>query len=284
MAEYASLAARLKEQLNDIIDVAYKDRSTAQRGQYKRFTIICSDKVLKTRNGDCRHNRVDRTSTIRLLRLEDRAYMGFVITAIHEVAHHIDFSNRNQSGHDAPFYIAFKKLLFAALDMGVITMEFFQQSRFESQNGEKILRMVREEYVPDPIDYKPDSVQIHVYNAFTVKDALKGRKYRWNAADAAWVLLTTISAIEREQAFLRSIGVKSDDIRIIEGSAVVTRLRKNVRLSGVTYDQREIVKSLGFRWNKEKKLWEKKIAEDVYSIEEANFLREQIPEIKINVC
>ena len=281
MKDFISLAVQLKRQMNDIIDVAYQNKSPSVRGQLKRFSLFCTDATKKTFLGDCRFNPKDKTSQIRIFALGDEGFKEILITTMHEVSHHIDHSLRGTSGHDAPFYLAHKKLLFAAMDMGIITKEDVVHSDSKARNRQKLAKMM-EDYQPNPVPYKQGTVQIYVYDAYFVKDSLKARGYKWNALDAAWVLETNDTSADGEKDFLLSLGLQESNIKTIKSSAVVVRLRKNVRLYNVPFENNQIVKELGYHWvNAGKtKYWEKKIDEEVLPPSEIAIL-ENISGIKI---
>lgn len=267
--EFASLAVRLKQQMNDIIDVAYRERSEAQIRQFKRFTISCMDKEFKSKNGDCRHMS-DKSSQIRIAKLECAPYRAILLTTIHEVSHHIEFSMRGESGHSSEFYKVHLELLFAAFDMGILSKEDVLNSGSTSRSLNRVIikRNMLDSYVPHPTDYKQNVVQVFVYNCFAIKDILKSRGYKWNKLDSAWVLETTNSKIDSEKEFLLENNIKEADIKIIASSAVVARLKKNAHVYGVPYDQNQIVKDLGYRWNKNGKFWTKQIDGDDLSSDE----------------
>ena len=260
--DYAALAVRLKQQMNDIIDVAYKNWSEKRRRQFKRFTIHCTDKELKSRNGDCRCF-LDGHSEIRIVKMGIASYRAVLLTTMHEVCHHIEHSLYGDTGHDEEFYQIHLELLFAAFDMGILSKDDVINSGSTSRSLNRVIikKHMLDSYVPHPVEYKQDAAQVFVYNAYAVKDRLKARGYKWNSLDAAWVLETNESVVDDERDFLLQNGLKEDDIKVIRSSAVVVRLRKNVQVYGVPYEQNQVVKELGYRWNGDgkKKYWWKKI-------------------------
>ncbi len=275
------LSARLKRQMNDIIDVAYRNKNPSVRGQLKRFTISCSTKETRSFLGDCRHLK-DGSSQIRIMAMEKEGYREILITTMHEVSHHIDYSLRGHSGHDAPFYLAHKKLLFAAFDMGILSKADVIHSKSRARNRNKLAKMM-DEYVPHPVNYKQGNILVSVFNGYSVKDALKARGYRWNPIDEAWTQELTSSELPAEQQTLAALGVSDDNIRIVEGSAVVAHLRNCVRLYNVPFEHNQTVKSLGFRWraeDKHTKYWEKKFDGESLPAAEMKILN-KIPNIKI---
>lgn len=279
--ELTTLAVQLKRQMNDIIDVAYQNKSSAVKGQLKRFTIYCTDEMQKTRLGTCRFKKEDKTSFIRIFAMGNEGYKEILVTTMHEVSHHVDYSLRGESGHDAPFYLAHKKLLFAAFDMGILTKDDVVNSGSNARNRNKLAKMM-DEYQPNPVSYKQDTAQVFAYNAYPVKNALKARGYQWNGLDMAWVLETKETSVDAEKELLLSLGLKETEIKIISSNAVVARLRKNVQLYNVPFESNQIVKDLGYRWNGEgkRKYWWKKIDGDCLPSSETAIL-EGIAGLKI---
>lgn len=270
--KFVGLAVQLKQQMNDIIDVAYRRVSSADRAQYKRFLIDCYDLDMRSRLGDCEWNSLEKTSNIRIVRMDSRTYISVLITTIHEVAHHIDYSQHGTSGHQAPFYTAYRLLLYAALNMGILTIQDMKESEYTGRSWGKVQKML-DEYRPEPVSYKPDSCSIRVYHAYQFKDALKARKYQWNGLDAAWTLETNTQRLQEEREFLAQLQVPQEQIKIIQGSAVVSRLTKIVTVHNVRFEDNATMKSLGYHWAKSKKCWEKRIQEGDLPNEEKEKLK-----------
>lgn len=275
---YTGLAVQLKKEMNDIIDVAYKEFSESKIQQFKRFTIYCTDKELTRIWGDCYCDPKTKASSIRIVRMKFANFKDVLVTTIHEVAHHIDYSLNNTTGHQTPFYDAFERLLFAAFDMGIITPSDVNEhnSRCRSKTMKRIAS-----YTPNPVDYKKDIIRIHVYNCYSIKGILKSKGYQWNGADMSWTKEINISDIDEERENLFSLGVSENNIKITTGPGVVSRIRSVVRLYDVPYEQREIPKSLGYKWVKKESAWEKQI-DDNLSSEEKETLK-QIPKIRIRI-
>lgn len=261
---HVGLAVQIKKMLNDILDVAYEsDVPPSTIIKFKRFTIMASEAELGGALGDCWHNK-DGSASIRILGLGRDRYQESLIVAIHEVTHHVEHTLYGKSGHSPRFYDIHKKLLFAAFDMGILKVEdVTEDSESRARNQYKLAGMMHE-YVPHPIDYKADNVQLFVYNAYSVKDKLKSHGYRWNGLDQAWTKELPESEFEDEMQFLQSLPVPESDIKQVRGGAVVTRLRKSAKLFNVPYEQRDIVKGLGYRWvdAKKQKYWRKLIDGD----------------------
>lgn len=280
---HTDLAIKIKRMLNDIIDVVYaQELNPATLGKLKRFTIYATEAEYLTKLGDCWYNK-DGSASIRLLGLGRDRYQESLIVAIHEISHHIERTLFGTSGHSAQFYDIHKKLLFASFDMGILAVtDVTDNSESRARNQDKLARMMKD-YVPHPIAYKTDVTNIFIYNSYAIKDQLKARGYRWNGLDQAWTKEVQNIALQEEYAFLQSLAVPPENVREVQGGAVVTRLRKSAKLFEVPYDQREVVKKLGYRWvdASKKKYWKKNIDGDDLPAEERAELVAKIPHIRI---
>ena len=282
--EYTTLAIQIKWLLNDVIEHAFRKISTDQDLlQFKRFKILCTDAERRSFHGDCHFNKENRTSTIRIVNLGKQRYQDCLITAIHEVSHHIEYSLHETSGHGNEFYRIHKKLLFAAFDMDIIQKEDVVNTESYAQNSEKLARMMKE-YRPSPVKYKQDQVQIFVYHGYECKENLKVRGYCWNKLDESWSRSLPKKDLEEEQDYLEELGVPADNIRLAEGGTVITRLKKTARVYNVPFERNAVLKKLGFRWNKKinPRCWQKQIDGEMLPPEEYQKLK-QIPGIDIKI-
>lgn len=258
--KYTSIAVALKRQMNEIIDFAYSGISEGKRKLYKNFRIECFASDRNTLLGYCQ--KVDDiTCRIRIFRTMSESQKTVLITTIHEVSHHIDFIDKNGFNHGKTFYDVHKKLLYAAFDLGILTVEDVINSDSSARNRHKLARMMSD-YTPSPSASSARiKTQIHVYNAYNFRTQLKERGYTWNPLDAAWALSCDANDVDREMSHLQKIGVPAGDVRVHKGNGVVTRLRKVVTLHNVPFDANAVVKDLGYRFVKErgKPLWRKQI-------------------------
>ena len=190
----------VKKILEDIVDTAYRGHPKLSR--YKRFYVEVSDKSLKSKNGD--YNGA--THRIRIFN-PDRDPVNIVKTTIHELAHHIDTVNRGTSGHGQPFYDAYVRLLKAAIDMGIFSLDDFLATARDSQDGNKIRAMIRG-YQPKENTYKADMVRITVANGYEFRESLKGFRFGWNPSSKVWQKEVALQDVKSETARLNDLGVE----------------------------------------------------------------------------
>ena len=245
--EHPELSRRLKTQLDDMIDIAYAKRPERQRNQCKKFTLVCMDQESSTINGDCTFMR-DGTSKIRILKVQRATYRAILLTTIHEVSHHIAHTLFREQGHKSKFYQIHLDLLFAAFDMGLLTKQEVIKSGSTSKVLNEIIiqRKMLDKYVPNPVNYKQDVVQIFVYHSKAHYEQMISQGYQWNSVDDSWHLETTESCLDEEKDYLQMIGIRPEDIKVVNSAQVVSRLRKTVCLYNVPNSFQSVMQSLGY--------------------------------------
>ena len=105
---------QLKKMLNDLVEYTFKDDPRLKA--YKSFTIEILDKNFKSKLGDYRGD----TRHIRIMNTY-RDENKLIVTAVHELAHHVNHMQGNEDIHGKGFYANYEKLLHGALDMKLIT-------------------------------------------------------------------------------------------------------------------------------------------------------------------
>lgn len=279
--DYAAMELLLKQQMDDIIDQAFPGHRLTE--DLKRFTIHC-EKTAMTALGQCRH-WFDGSSRIRLMNIENERWNHVLRTCIHEVAHHVThvIAGATKSSHDAFFYAYFKRLLTAALDMGILDIEDLWNWEDNNSSSRKKVARIMEDYVPHPVEYRmAANYSIRAYNAREFEDVLSDMGYTWQSIDSAWVRSVSAQALTRETDELRSLGIADEDIVTVSSAAVITRLRKTVRVLYAGADARETLLYYGYSLSKDRRCWEKSIAGDDIPEQERTDIS-AFPEIVIKI-
>ena len=197
---------QVKQYLDAIIDRAYPDINDNTRKKYHGYKVVLTTKVYKGRLG-CYHYS---TSELEISGIENKPVLSLVITSIHELAHHIDWCQRNTSDHQKPFYAIYKKLLYAALDLKIFSAEsYFESVRF-SRDYNKVCDMLYAYNNQDRDEssvkaYKEGLSRIDVKSAFSIKDHLKERGYKYDAVTKCWYKEFSQEDIETEKRWLDSL-------------------------------------------------------------------------------
>lgn len=238
------LYERITQYLHDIIDQAYADESEEQRAKYKKFRLYLLRDEKARSSGD--YNM--QTHTIRIYNMS-LGTSHIAKCCLHELSHHIDTIQHGRSGHQEPFYKAYTKLMYAALDMGILKPEDFTNDHWSS-DGNKVRKIV-EHYVPRPIKYKPNFATIcRVSGGYEQRAFLRKNGYTWNAIEQYWE--KEIEDEQEERELLKAHGLT--DITFDTPSMKIEPIIY-ITASGKTYDVKDLLKELGFHWVKEEKVY-----------------------------
>lgn len=270
----------MQQTISEIIAVAYADIPAKTIRKYQNIRVNLEDKELKSKLGDYRHS-ADGSGTIRLFALRSEGNADLLITALHEASHHIDTISRGFSIHDADFYLIHKRLLFAAMDMGMLEKDDIVHSSSRAKNRDKLAKLVSE-YVRRPINNidNSENTSILVYSAYSQRDMLKSKDYHWNPIELCWTKDCNPKDVQSENEFLQKAGIT--DIEIVQTGKPIVSHRKTANVYGVPYDKRGQLKAIGFMWNNSEKCWTKKIRGSFLPKEEASVLR-NISNIRVEI-
>lgn len=191
---------KLKYILNDLVDYAYK--GDPRLPAYKRFYVEYLKKKLKTKNGDYRA----KDHRLRIF-TEGREDIAIIKTSLHEMAHHILYTQRGILRHDASFYAVYKTLLYAALDMGIFDKEAYSRCMKDSSDANKVMKMLKD-YKPKSTGYKEGIRRICVRNAFEIRGQLKKRGYIYNQYDKSWEKEVKSEDVKKEKDILLELGAE----------------------------------------------------------------------------
>ena len=244
---YVSKNMEIRGMLQDIVGEAYSGANPEELEKYKKFFIECSQKDVKSFAGKYTfHNR-----SILIVGLQ-RPSKHIVVTTIHELTHHVDYCMRGTSDHGPEFYEIYKRLLFAALNMEIISIEDIHQVT-DVTDAQKIKGFLRD-YVPRRTGYKKNLRIIKVFDCYAYKEQLKRRGYKWDGLSEWWQCETLDP--ESEILFLSSYHLRyevsdANDINIIAKCYIIA--------TDGSYENRDLLKTCGFSFDSKKKYWRKKI-------------------------
>lgn len=263
------LYQRLKKLMDDIVDVAFADTtmSDAMRNRFKWYKLYILPKESKTSSG----RYIVDTHTIEIY----NARLGgqhMAKCCIHELAHHIDWCIHGKTGHKDPFFEVYAKLIYAALNMQILTKKDFEDDW--SADHERVEEII-ENYCRHDVDYQKEaSAVIKVHNSYSIKNQLKERGYTWNNIEAVWE--TETEDEDAEEAFLGSIGAVFRGLEDAEprtpwysieetGMVMSPTVYIEAKDWGIrTYDARSALKRQGFFFSGDKKKWLLKVKSEEF--------------------
>lgn len=229
---------KLKNILNDLVDYVYDGHE--KQTLYKKFYIEFIDKKLRSRHG-CYKFRTHHIEICNLYR-DDAA---IVATSVHELAHHVDYINRHTSDHGPEFYAIYEKLLHGALDMGLFGKGQFLTATRDASDSNKIAKMIAD-YTPKNIGYKTNKKLIYVFNAYSVKDALKADGYHYNGNNNTWEKEIEESEIAAEADKLRKLSVTFD---VKDFTSLTFQTNVKIYATDGSFEFKDDLKEQGFRFD-----------------------------------
>lgn len=232
------------------------------------FKIKVHAKEMKTRHGDY----MPSERTIRIFNLS-RNVQYVIKTALHELAHHCEYSIYGETGHSKRFYEVFKQLLEVAIPYGIVDYDVLR-----TQQDSNDIKMLEKHFgYMDTVAKTTVPMEGHVVkvaNSYPIKDALSGNKYFYNGVERMWCkIIETDEALEQEKEWLRGYTNESN----ISVNPVFDLTFKAVYYMFVTggFDVKDTLKENGYFYKKWKKKsgWAKKIEAPVLN-EEKQFLHQ----------
>lgn len=257
---------RIKNILNDIVDVAYKGSDKLEK--YKKFYVEVSDKTLKSKHGD--YNGKDKHIRIFNVQRDDTA---IIVTTIHELAHHIDWVNRGFSDHSEAFYEVYRTLLFTALDMKLFNKYKFESTMKDASDSNKVSKIIKT-YTPKDAEYKKETTLFVVKGGYRFKEQLKNRKYMFNAINGTWEKEVSKADRNDEIAFMKWYDIEYSE----KAATAITFNKKEYIVAGKgSFERREELKQDGFQYDK-KRGWKKP-----YTKEDLVACKTKYPEVDIYI-
>ena len=270
-----NIERRIKIYLNQIIDAAYPNMSKQEREKALNFTIIFDPQEKRSYHG--LYMPKNKTGSRAIIKVGNfsRGDKAVIITCLHETAHHIDAVFNGRTGHQAPFYEAYERLIYAAMNLRLLTPDDFREAERDakkvgkgSQGFSKVLLIVARWEPHYLVDEAPaEKKTVKVGDGFSVKDQLKNAGFYWNKISSTWDIETDNP--DETAAFVREIGCKK--IEISDGGINIANPMVTVVASGKgTYEHRNALRENRFMYNKKKKVWEKRVPAE----EASNYLAE----------
>ncbi|PGK51514.1 hypothetical protein CN918_27370 [Priestia megaterium] len=158
------------------------------------FKIDIHPKELKSKHGDYRPH------LIRIFNLSQKVDYT-ISTALHELAHHCEYSIYGDTGHSKRFYEVFKDLLETSIKMNIVDYNVIR-----TQNNASDLTSLERYFGPVTTTFDPaftsDETVIKALNSFHCRQELQERGYFYDKVEKAWGKILPNKEIEKEEQFL----------------------------------------------------------------------------------
>lgn len=247
------------------------------RGKYIEPFYVEMTKVENEKRLGRYHIR-DKTIYINNISRETTPIM---VTAIHELTHHILVTEKDHKNHDKLFYDTLYKLMKTAVYLGYVN--YNQARRIKDSNTisemERRSGRVRVTYNPST-DTNEKYRTIYIRNGYTVKNLLQEKKYMFSPLEYLWEKDTLKEEAEQDkQDFLKIDPSLNIEIRKLN-DLIVSPVYKII-VTGDTYNNRKFLNEHDYMFDREKKTWNKTVIKDEIQ-KEKHFLSE-LPKIAYKI-
>lgn len=161
------------------------------------FKIEIHPKEMKTRHGDYH----PRNKVIRIFNLSQKVDYT-ISTALHELAHHCEFSIYGSTGHSKQFYGVFKHLLETAVMMGVVDYEIIRK-----QENANDINVLEKHFGPVMSVAKSSVTQketvLKILNSYSFRNELSDRNYFYDNIEKAWGKIIPTENLSSEISYLK---------------------------------------------------------------------------------
>lgn len=249
---------QIKKVLDTIIELAYRNEPAENIADYKDFHISITEKELRSKSG----HYIAGDRLIEIFNLSLGSHIA-VKTCLHELAHHIDQCKNGTTGHKEPFYEEYTKLLYAALNMRILTTEEIDIDSFHNDSN-KVKRIVKN-WIPEYVETRESkNIILYVKDGYYVATLLKEHGYVRELNNKMWHKEVSAENQEEEIQFLNSIHAEYDI-----GSLTSATLQKYgyIIATGATCEVEEELKREGFSFQRVNysSVWKKKVSVKEYS-------------------
>lgn len=185
-----------------------------------------------------------------------------ISTSIHELAHHIAYSEYGDISHNKLFYKTFKELLETSIKLGYVNYDSIRikQDSLDIQQMEKYFGKITVKYDPS-LDSNKDYSLFKIINSYDIKDELKKMKYFYNSTEKIWQKKIKNSDIESEKEKITKLN-SNVKFQVTSFNNLDIKVFYYIIIVGDTYDCKDELKQLGYLfngYNQKSNKWIKKI-------------------------
>lgn len=247
----------LKKILNKLILLCFDNITDEVMKSYKYFKVSLSKKEVKINE-----KYENREIVLFNIYRSESELMNSLIMAL---AHHIDFCERGETDNKQNFMSIYRNLLSTALNYGFIVLEDLQNSD-DFKNTKKIRDTLSDFWLTKASGVKN---KIEVYDCFSIKTALKEKKYEFNQLSRAWEKKVDYADVRTEVNYLQVLNSKVIYQVVTENKATINIFGK-ITVEGKTYAYKDILHESGYRFSDGN--WKKGINASLYLLEKKEIL------------
>lgn len=243
--------------LKDILNIAYPQKGL------ENFILSIVPSERKSFHG----KYLFKTKTIVIYNFS-RGTHSIIATAIHELAHHVNYILYNGKGHEAKFYDCYKKLMETAIKIGLVNYEILKQQKdvndinmLEKKAGKPTAKYTHS------LNKRKDINIIVVKADYKNKIFLKEQHFYYDKISCYWYKIVPKNKVEEILKYLKT---KKPELKINNYEYYKLPLTAVYYIIvDSPYNKKDLLKKRGYKYYNDKKLtnkWVKQImAEDYYN-------------------
>ncbi|EGY4491820.1 hypothetical protein JSY98_002873 [Listeria monocytogenes] len=244
----------IKTILNDVLQYAFPS-NTHPLEKLQQFFVEYQRKEAK--------NAGDYNADLHRIRIFNlsRDSKEILLTALHDLSHHIEYTFYGESAHRERFYTYYHNVLVTAVGMKLLAkMDLNLISVKELEKLEKFHGPVVYWKIPE-ISYKANIFYLDVKNGYEFRDVLKDWGYKYLSFEEVWRGEFNRDTVWEEKSELNELGIEDKSICVHHAVDFQTSFVYYLVIRNA-YDHRLTLRKLGYKYgayNVGKRNWVKKI-------------------------
>ncbi|MDT0067306.1 hypothetical protein QJV38_14090 [Listeria cossartiae subsp. cayugensis] len=244
----------IKTILNDVLQYAFPS-NTHPLEKLQQFFVEYQRKEAK--------NAGDYNADLHRIRIFNlsRDSKEILLTALHDLSHHIEYTFYGESAHRERFYTYYHNVLVTAVGMKLLAkMDLNLISVKELEKLEKFHGPVVYWKIPE-ISYKDNIFYLDVKNGYEFRDVLKDWGYKYLSFEEVWRGEFNRDTVWEEKSELNELGIEDKSICVHHAVDFQTSFVYYLVIRNA-YDHRLTLRKLGYKYgayNVGKRNWVKKI-------------------------
>ncbi|EQB9225674.1 hypothetical protein ACYYIK_002905 [Listeria monocytogenes] len=244
----------IKTILNDVLQYAFPS-NTHPLEKLQQFFVEYQRKEAK--------NAGDYNADLHRIRIFNlsRDSKEILLTALHDLSHHIEYTFYGESAHRERFYTYYHNVLVTAVGMKLLAkMDLNLIGVKELEKLEKFHGPVVYWKIPE-ISYKDNIFYLDVKNGYEFRDVLKDWGYKYLSFEEVWRGEYNRDTVWEEKSELNELGIDDKSICVHHAVDFQTSFVYYLVIRNA-YDHRLTLRKLGYKYgayNVGKRNWVKKI-------------------------
>ena len=227
---------------------------------FKRYKGFVVDTIVKELKTSSKYIYEDRKIVIASL---SRDPADIYISALIQLAKHIDIIERKETHLDKEYAEILKNLLITAISIGHIKLN--DVVKMSDEKTKKMLLKYYFSFTYWKIEQNEHMKNVYVYvdESFYIKNILKTHGYFYDKQQSLWKKKLEIKSLEEEEQFIDEYKEKAIFI-VIADNRFYIRPVYLIKIKTFAYQEAPLLRSLGYQYDRDKRIWTKIIvAKDV---------------------